>query len=79
MSHYNDDDPVISGYTILAVISFVIGGLVDKYVFHYEPPVTLLFGVLCLFLLFDALNGIKNRIKKLEGKLDDALEKLSKR
>ena len=73
------DDPVMGSYTILAAISFLIGGLIDKYVLHHEPPTTLLFAVLCLFLLFDALNGIKNRIKKLERKVDDALEKLGKK
>jgi len=54
MSRYNEDavdDPVISPLTILAVVSFVIGGLVDKYVFHHQPPTTLLFAVFCLFLL----------------------------
>jgi hypothetical protein len=81
MSRYNDDavdDPVISPLTILAVVSFVVGGLVDKYVFHLQPPTTLLFAIFCLFLLFDALNGIKNRIKKLERKVDAAIEKLGK-
>lgn len=71
------DDPVISGYTILAVISFVIGGLVTKYVFNQEPPVLLLFAVFCLFLLFDTLNGIRNRLKRVEGKLDTILKKMS--
>jgi hypothetical protein len=81
MSRNNDDavdDPVISSLTILAVVSFVIGGLVDKYVFHNQPPMTLLFAVVCLLLLFDVLNGIKNRLKKLERKVDAALEKLDK-
>jgi hypothetical protein len=73
MSQYSDD-PVISGCTILATISFIIGGLVDKYILHHEPPVVLLFCLFCLFLLFDALNGIKNRIKRLEEKLDDILK-----
>ena len=68
------DDPVVSGFTILALVSFVIGGLIDKYVFGHEPPVTLLFGVLCLFLLFDALNELKNRLKRIEGKLDAILK-----
>lgn len=65
--------------TIIALVSFIIGGLIEKYVFHHQPPVTLLFAVFCLFLLFDALNGLKNRIKRLEGKMDAILEKLNKR
>jgi hypothetical protein len=73
------DDPVVSGYTILAVISFVIGGLIDRYVFNHEPPVMLLFAVFCLFLFFDAINGIRNRLKRAESKLDAILEKLNKR
>ncbi len=48
---------------MLAVISFVIGGVIEKYVFHHDPPVTLLLVVFCLFLLFDALNGIRNRMR----------------
>jgi hypothetical protein len=71
------DDPAISGYTILAVISFVIGGLIDKYVFNQGPPVVLLLALFCLFLLFDALNGIKSRLKRTEGKLDAILKKLN--
>jgi hypothetical protein len=70
------DDPVVSGFTILAVISFVIGGLIDKYVFNHEPPVVLLFAVFCLLVLFDALNGIRNRLKRAEGKLDAIIKKL---
>lgn len=73
------DDPVIGGYTILALISFVIGGLIDKYVLHHEPPVVILFAVFCLFLLFDALNGISKRLKNAEGKLDAILKKLGER
>ncbi len=76
LSRYDDnraDDPVMSRYTVLAVISFVIGGLIDKYVFNKEPPVLLLFALFCLFLLFDALNGIRNALKRTEGKLDAAL------
>ena len=68
------DDPVVSGYTILALVSMVIGGLVDKYVFDHQPPVDHLFAVLGLFLLFDALNGLKNRLKRVEGKLDAILK-----
>jgi hypothetical protein len=79
MSRDNGDDPIMSGYTILAVVSFVIGGLIDKYVFNHQPPVGLLFAVICLFLLFDALNGIKNQIGRLEGKLDALLEKLGEK
>ncbi len=69
-SSADKSDPVMSGYTILAAVSFVIGGLVDWYIFHHNPPVELLFGVFCLFLLFDALNNIKNRIQRVEQKLD---------
>lgn len=58
------------------MVSFVIGGLIDKYVFNHQPPVIFLFGIVCLFLLFDALNGIKNRVKRLEGKLDAIIKKL---
>jgi hypothetical protein len=80
MKHADDvDDPVVSPLTIFAVVSFVIGGIVDKYVFDHDPPVMLLFGLFCLFLLFDALNGLKNRSKRLEGKLNAILEKLDKR
>ena len=70
------DDPVMSPLTILATVSLVIGGVVDKYVFGHEPPVLLLFGVFCLFLLIDAINGLKDRSKRLEGKLNAILEKL---
>jgi hypothetical protein len=64
----------MSGYTILLVVSFVIGGLIDKYVFDRQPPMADLFAVFCLFLLFDALNGLKNRLKRVEGKLDAILK-----
>jgi hypothetical protein len=80
MNGDNADDPVVSssGYTKLVIVSFVIGGLIEKYVFNHQPPVTELFAIVFLCLLFDALNGIRNRVKMVEGKLDAILKKLNK-
>jgi hypothetical protein len=77
MSKYTDDDPVLSGYSILALASFGIGALIDYYVFHHQPPIKLLLGLGCLFILFDSLNGIKRRAIDIEGKLDAILKKLN--
>jgi hypothetical protein len=81
MSKYSNDDAdglVVSHYTILAIASFVVGGLIEWYVFHHRPPLPALVGAICLLLVFDAVNGIKNRVAAMERRLDAILEKLSK-
>jgi hypothetical protein len=81
MSKYSSDDTddlVVSHYTILAIASFVIGGLIEWYVFHHRPPLPALVGAICLLLLFDALSGMKSRIAAMERRLDAISERLDK-
>jgi hypothetical protein len=45
-------------------------------VFYNQPPFLFLIALFCLFLVFDSLDGAKNRIKRLEAELDTILEKM---
>jgi hypothetical protein len=70
------DDPAISTRTIIAAVSLGIGAFLDLSVFYNQPPFLFLIALFCLFLVFDSLDGAKNRIKRLEAELDTILEKM---
>jgi hypothetical protein len=71
-----DDEPVISLRTGIGIACLCLGALIDWLMFHNQPPLRFLFALFCLFIVLDALDGIRNLIKRLETKLDTVLEKV---
>jgi hypothetical protein len=79
MRRYKATDPLLSAWTILVAISLIGGALIERLVFGGHPPYVRLVAVIVACLIFDAFHNVRERVRKVEDKLDSVIAKLNEK